>query len=466
MASPEEKRKIARQFFTRATQAEQKQNWEYAVEMWRNAVKLDPENQDFRFHLRLAQRQVHGNNGTGARMSGMTVRKWRNKVKKAASKEDWNEADHLAEEGLSINPWDAGLLAELGRACFERGFHNMAAVNYKWAVEQDNENLDYLRKMAEALEVQAKYDEAIKIWDRIHKIDPMDSDARSKVTQLHAATVMDRGGYEDADDTKSVKQEQKNAYDDFDPAASKGGAKEIGPGMSKEADLQRAVRKNPEEVEPYLKLAEYYRGQKQLEQAAETLKQAQQVSGDPKVRELLEDVQLDITRNNFEMAKSAASSNPEDEIAKENAKALQEELVKQEISVLSARVETYPRDSRLKYELAKNLCKVGQYEKAIPLLQKASADQRLTADVGVLLAKCFISVKKATLAVNSLTKALPAINTHDQPELFCEAHYLLGKLYEAKKDTAKAVEHYNEVIGVNYEYRDTLQRLENVQGEE
>jgi tetratricopeptide (TPR) repeat protein len=464
LASEEEKRKIARQFFTRATQAESKQNWDYAVEMWQNAVKLVPDNQEFRLHLRLAQRQKHGNNGKGTK--SMTVRSLRSKAKKASSKEEWAEADNIAEQGLNLNPWDVGLLTEVGRSCFERGFHNMAAINYNWAVEQDKENIDLMKKLAESFEVQAKYKEAIAIWERIHKLDPMDSNARSKVTQLHAETVMDRGGYEDAEDTKSVRQEQKSAYDDFDPGASKSGQPEVGPGMSVEADLKRAIRKSPETVEPYLKLASFYRSNKQLEQAAETLKEGMQVSGDLKVRELYEDVSLDLNRHNYELARAASAADPEDEITKDNVKALKIELMKQEISVLSSRVETYPRDSKLKFELAKRFYQVKQIEKAIPLLQKASADNRISAEVGVLLGKCFIAVKKANLAISSLTKALPAIDTHDQADIFCDTHYLLGQLFEAKKDLAKAEEHYNEVIGLNYEYRDALQRLEKIQGVE
>ena len=70
--------------------------------------------------------------------------------------------------------------------------------------------IDLLKKLAESLEIQAKYKEAITIWERIHKLDPMDSSARSKVTQLHAETVMDRGGYEDADSTENVKQPQQH----------------------------------------------------------------------------------------------------------------------------------------------------------------------------------------------------------------------------------------------------------------
>jgi tetratricopeptide (TPR) repeat protein len=467
LASPEEKRKLARQFFTRATQAEGKQNWEYAVEMWRNAVKLDPENQDFRLHLRQAQRQVYGNNGSGAKMASLRLRGFRSKAKKAASKEEWNQADNIAEEGLTVNPWDASLLAEVGRYCMERGFHNIAAINYKWAVDQEPENKEYLRNLGAALEAQAKYNEAIIIWDRIHKLDPMDSEARTKVTQLNAAQVMDRGGYEEAGDTRDVKKqgEPQSAYDAFDPGAKK--EEVIGPGMSAEEDMKRAIRKNPEEVEAYVKLGQYYRTNKRYEEASELLQQALQVSGgDPTVREQFEDAELEKMEHNFELAKQAATADPEDDVAKENALALRDELVKRKIAVLNGRIETYPRDSKLKYELAKLLYQVKQHEKAIPHLQKASADQRLTADVGVLLAKCFISVKKPSLAVSNLTKAIPAINTHERPELFCEAHYLLGQLMEAKKDYAKAEEHYNEVIGVDYEFRDALQRLENLQSRE
>lgn len=463
--SDDDKKRFAVQFYMRASQAEQKQNWEYAAEMWRNATKLDPDNEKFRGGLRFAQRKSLMDDKSKAK-SGMKLRGIKGKVKKALAKEEWKEADHLAEEGLMMNPWDAQLLADVGRACAERGFLKMACMNYKWAVMEDKENKALLKTFAIALEAMAAYDEATNVWDRIYKLDPMDSEARSKITSLGALKMMDRGGVEDAESTLDVKQ-GTSAYDDFDPGVQRAKQEVVGPGQSAEADLQRAIRKNPEKPDSYVQLGELYRKQKNYSQAIEILQQAVDVSGgDPNIREILEDVEIDSLKQNYEIAKKTASQEPDDTVHQENLKALQQELLKRQLQVLFSRVERYPKDTRLRLELGKTLYNVKQFEKAIPHLQRASGDQRLVADVNVLLGKCFYQVKKHTLAIGSLKKAATAINPIDQTDLFCETHYLLGYLFEMQKDYPAAEEHFQEVIGVNYEYRDALDRLEKIQSRE
>ncbi len=463
-ADSPDKNRMFQQLFARGNEAMNKQNWAYAVEMFMNCLKLDAENQQVRINLRISQRKMHNDNGSGARMAGMKLMGVRGRVKKLRGKEDWNAMDLAAEEGLAVNPWDGQLNADVGDACLGRGFLHVAAIAYKWAYESEQNNKEYIRKLAGTLESLADYKNAILFWEKIYKMDPLDSEARSKVTQLHAQSVMDRGGYEDADNTRDVKKQQTSEYDKF-TSSPQSKQEVVGPGMSIEADLKREIRKSPENVAHYLKLAEYYKKEKRLEDARETLTQALQVSGgEPTVRENLEDVELEMLRNNYELARQAAASNPADEIAKENTLALLQELVKREIQVLNARVERYPRDSKLKVDLARRLVRVKQWDKAIPHLQQASGDQRHAAEVGLLLGKCFIGVNKKTLAISSLAKAVPHLSPQDQRAEFCEAHYLLGQLYEQAQDLTNAEKHYTEVIGADYNYRDALQRLEGVQG--
>ena len=72
-------------------------------------------NLTYRQTLRGCEERKYGNNGSGARMAGMKLMKIRGQIKKAQMKEDWQEINKLAEEGLKINPWDSPL-NEIGRA--------------------------------------------------------------------------------------------------------------------------------------------------------------------------------------------------------------------------------------------------------------------------------------------------------------------------------------------------------------
>ena len=455
------RKKIISQCWRTGSDALNKQSWDYAIEMYSKCVELDPENLTYRQVLRGAEYKKYNNNKKGATMAGVKLAGTRQRIKRARTKEDWKTVDQEAEKGLLVNPWDGQLNADVGDACHHLGYSDVAKYAYERAVESDPTNKDYLRQLAQILEERGEYDQAIGCWDRVRKLDPLDSEARSKMTQLSADKVMDRGGYDDAKTTREVK---KTAYDLDRPTQRATPGAVDGPGMSVEADLQRAIRKDPAAVENYVKLADYYKREKKLAEAAEQYQKALEVSGgDANIRELLEDVELDMLRHNRMTAAELARANPEDATAKQNSTALAVELVKREIEVYSRRIERHPKDSRLKFDLATRYMRIQKWGQAIPLLQQASADQRLESEVLVRLGQCFINDGKKELARRQFDKAIPTINAHDRPDLFKEAHYFLGRVCEDAGQRDQAEAHYSEILAVDYNYRDVRERLEKLQ---
>jgi tetratricopeptide (TPR) repeat protein len=109
--------------------------------------------------------------------------------------------------------------------------------------------------------------------------------------------------------------------------------------------------------------------------------------------------------------------------------------------------------------------KDGKFPLATKLLQQASGDPRLEGPVSFNLGKCFLQQKQNALALRQFEKAVAKFNTTDTPKQYVECHYFLGRLYEEAKELQKAVEHYTEVIMVDYEYRDARTRLEKLQEE-
>jgi len=177
----------------------------------------------------------------------------------------------------------------------------------------------------------------------------------------------------------------------------------------------------------------------------------------------MEDVELEMVRKNHQFAREIFSKNPQDPDAKKNEFDLRTELRDQEIEVFSRRVERYPADLKLKHELAQRYMAAAKHSLAIPLLQQASKDVRLEAQVLVSLGKCFVAQKQNPLAIRQFQKAIEKLNANDHPEPFKECHYLLGRLAEAGGDLTKAEGHYSEVLAVDYSYKDTAARLEEIQ---
>lgn len=461
------KRRIAAMCWKRGTEAMNQQNWDYAIEMFGQAVTLMPENVLYRQSLRGCECRKYGDNKTGARFAGTKLMTVKGRIKKARFQEDWTEMDKAGEEGLRVNPWDPQLNGAVGEACDKRGFTECAVFAYTAALEGEPENKDFLRALGTLLEQRGEYDKAASCWEKIYKLDPTDGHARSMMTQIQASKVM-RRSWNDAESTRDAMNTGK-AYDEADGKLDKNRAPGAadGPGMSEEADLLRQIKKNPSDVAAYTKLAQLYVAEKRLEDALAKYKEALQVSGgDPNIRELMEDTELDILRQNLTRAKEAAGRAGDDETARRNVAALNGELVNREIEILSARVERYPQNLQIKFELALRFMKVKKWPLAIKLLQQASADVRMRGDVLLNLGKCFLQDNKRTLAMKNLESAAPEINIHDRPKLYCEVHYLLGYVHEDAGNHERAIHHYTEVLQVDYDFRDARQRLERLQGSE
>jgi tetratricopeptide (TPR) repeat protein len=332
---------------------------------------------------------------------------------------------------------------------------------FKWSVEMDPNNKTTLKALGSLLEQKGEFLEAIKFWERVFKLDPLDMEARSKITQLNASSVIRDGEFEDEEGKK-----KERSIEEIRKVISKqtsATAAADGPGQSEEADMQRAIRKDPDNKDGFIKLGDYYRRSGKLEESAGMFQKALELSGgDPNIREQLEDVELDLMRKSVEIAKANAAKSPEDKEADSMAKAQAVELLKREVECYRTRVERHPNDLKLKFTLAERFYKLKMFSQAIPLLQAAVQDHRMEGSALLLLAKCFINEKKGILARKQLEKAVPKLNAQEHRESFLDAHYYLGRLCEEAKDVDKAEEHYGEVLAVDYAYKDTLKRLESL----
>ncbi len=163
-------------------------------------------------------------------------------------------------------------------------------------------------------------------------------------------------------------------------------------------------------------------------------------------------------------ATDRARKNPDKERLQEKAKALKKDLVVREIEVLASRIDRNKNDMKMRFELADRYSKTKQYKLAIPLFQQASADSRLKEDALVALGECFVRTGKMDLGRRQFEKALETLSEKEKPDAFKNAHYFLGRLYEKTKKNELAEHHYTEILSVDYDFRDVLKRLEDLQG--
>jgi len=118
----------------------------------------------------------------------------------------------------------------------------------------------------------------------------------------------------------------------------------------------------------------------------------------------------------------------------------------------------------LKYELGCLYMKVQKWQLAIPLLQQARSDPRMKGDALFKLGLCFYSDNKHQLALRQFESAMLDVKFDEKPDTFKDLHYAAGKLYELLKNPQAAEESYQKILEVDYNYRNTVARLNNLQG--
>lgn len=461
-------KKIAADCWRRGNEALSKENWDYSIEMFSTAVKLEPGALLYRQTKRGAERKKYGDNQSGSKMGVLKLAGIKTKIKNSRRKKDWAAVDQLAEDGLSLNPWDPVLNAEMATACQNMGYDDAAIFGFKVAIENDKTHKAYYTELGKLLEEKGEFKQARECWEMVFKLDPMDGEARSKITSLMATETQVRGGYDGAEKSSNVKRQ--SAYDEGRATreqrhqAQKGGAPD-GPGQSVEADLQRAIRKEPENKDNYLKLADYYRRDGKHLEARENYEKAYEYSGkDANIGEQIEDIDIELLKEKLTAAKDQFNQDRENADAKKEVTLLSKALIKKEIEVLTRRVERYPADMRYKFDLAQRFIRLKKWASAIPLLQQSVKDTRISSDALVALGKCFFADGKKELAKRQFEKALPKLSADDKEDIFKEAHYMLGRLYQDAKQKTQAADHYSEILAVDYDYRDTRQRLEDMEG--
>jgi Flp pilus assembly protein TadD len=295
---------------------------------------------------------------------------------------------------------------------------------------------------------------------RVTKLDPEDADAKRKQVALSSTELIEKS-FTDKGSTREV--QQQSAYD-ADRSRGEEPRETVAPGESYEEDLKRAIRKEPKHRDHYTKLGDFYRREDRLDDAATLYRQALKISDDQNIREIFEDIQLDRMRKQIDEANEELRTKPDDEEARKSVASRRADLTKKEIQVLAQRVERYPANSRLKLELGRKYMMFRKWDLAIPLLQRASADNRLEAEARSLLGECFLQDGKKKLARTQFAKVVDLVNEHDEQELFLKAHYVLGRLAEDEGDTNTADSHYSEVLAIDYDFRDTRHRLEKLHG--
>jgi hypothetical protein len=325
---------------------------------------------------------------------------------------------------------------------------------------------DQAVKLMEAMNRIGAFDLATRAGEAAIRLDPADGKLAADVRNMSAQATMSRGGFEEKGEggfRKNIRDAEKQKLLDAADKITK--TEETIEALLEAAKADYESR--PSDVpatKTYIKrLLE--RGRNEDEKLAFDLARgAYKATGQFSFRQQAGEIKLRVERRRLVAVRDAAEAG--DEKARAGLGAAEQKFREYEIQEFLARVEAFPTDNAPKFELARRYFDSGDYQKAIPLLQKCQGEIRFRARALAMLGESFGQIGMTDPAIATIREAIAA-HPEDRDDLGLQLRYALldalTKKAQAEGDAESAAEAEKLAGGIamqRFDYRDIQARYE------
>ena len=441
----------AQNFTNRGRQALETGRYELAVDMLMEAVSAAPDVLETRRLLRAAQIanfRKNGKAGFGAKLGYMMARQ---KVLALVKKGDGVAAMAEAEKLLAQNPLDADNIEVAVKAAEAAGKTDHAAITIEAAYECSNRDPALLERVATYYTMAKRYDKARDAYQKLSAMKPGDQRVLQLLKNSEAQATMNSGweqvkGKKGGFQTLIANKEQAKKLDQANKAVITGDDAEA---LIQEKLAQ--IEKEPKNMNFRRALARLYVQNKRFAEAIECLQSAIEASGsmDPELDRMLSQTYV----NYYDQQIEELRANGQNEDA-DNMEADKNQFV---FDDLFSRVERYPNDLHLRYELGVKCFEYEYFDDALTHLQLAQKSPKDRLWALYYLALCFLNKGQTDMGVMQLETARDAIPTMD--DLKKKVVYQLGLCAESSGDLEKAYQYYKDVYSTDVGFEDLSDRM-------
>jgi tetratricopeptide (TPR) repeat protein len=441
----------AQNFTNRGRQALETGRYELAVDMLMEAVSAAPDVLETRKLLRAAQIanfRKNGKAGFGAKLGYMMARQ---KIMGLVKKGQGVEAMAEAEKLLSQNPLDADNIEAAVKAAEAAGKADHAAVSIEAAYECSNRDPSLLERVATYYTMAKRWDKARDAYQKLSEMKPGDQDVLQKLKNCEAQATMNAGW----EQTAGKKGGFQNLIANKEQAAKLDAAnKAVVTGDDAElliAEKIKQIEAEPKNMNARRALARLYVQGKRYYEAIEALQNAIEFAGtmDPELDRMLSQTKVLYFDQQIDALKA--------EGREEEALQMEGEKNQFVFDDLAQRVERYPNDLHLRFELGKQYFTYGYYDDALTHLQLAQKSPKDRLWSLYYLAMCFLNQGQTDMAVMQLETARDALPMMD--DLKKNVVYQLGLCAEASGDLEKAYQYYKDVYSSDVGFEDLSERM-------
>ena len=451
--------KKAQNLFNSGFAAFERHNYEMAIELLYQSLEIDPSSFRVRKFLRAAalQRYVKSKpNSLGAMFAELRATGATMKAERALKAGKTDEALLASEKALETAPLSLKCMTLAAKCAMAAGQPETATMILDTGRQAAPDNEPLLYTLAETYGEAKDYAKAREIYAELLGRHPQDGKLVTLLKNTEARMTM-AGGWEEV--VNSNKQEgfrelikNKDEANKLD-MKNKANVAEGSDAEAMIAEQKAKIEKEPRNLNYYRGLARIYQQLKRYDEAVQTLEAARKInSADPELDRMLTNVSI--------LAYDARIDALIQEGRAEEAEQLRNERNQFVFDDLVQRVERYPNDLRLRFELGQQYLMYEAHDDAIQQFQMSqrSPKERTLSLYG--LSKCFRAKGQRDMAVMQLETALDQLQVMDDTKK--AVLFDLGELAEEAGDYEKAFKLYKEVYGADIAYKDIADKMERI----
>jgi tetratricopeptide (TPR) repeat protein len=440
----------------KAEEALRRRNYDFAIELYRQLIELDPDLGDARGGLRraLLEKQTASKKKPGmfGKLKGAGPLAAAKGFFKAGK---YDTAAKALETYLGSNPDNEDGTLLLGQSLEAAGRNDAALAVYEFLAELAPARGDGWRQAGILRLRNGDTAEAMRCLEKALEADPRDREAQKARKDLAAEVALEGGGLD------AVGHSREKMVDAGVYQAQERRRRMHRSESELKSDLERletAYADAPKDPDLMVEMAGTLEDLKDLDGALSMFRRAQSYRKDSvEISNRVETLAIKCKKKALAKAGKAGDQALSDR--------LEGELGALERKRLEAELERNPGAQATRLELGRLLFAQEDLDGALTHLQKVVPDPRLGSQARFYLARCFHGKGLMDLAQQAFQAALPKSLGTDGQEMdgrSCEILYHLGLIAEESGDSAQAKSHYARIYAVDIAYRDVAQKIENL----
>ncbi len=442
-----------------AVSAYEKNNVEYSLMLLKGIIQKEPGFIEARQQLRKIEREATAKLSMIGKMMG--------KLKTSPSLAAGSallaakkplEAMRKAEDALSIDLSTLQALLICAQAADQLDADFIVIESLEIAREYHSKNIQVLDRLACAYANMKKGMEALRIRQEIANLMPDSLEAQQRVREAAALATMEQGKWEDGSDdyrTKLKNEKQAVTIEQADKIVRN--IDDIGD-LIQEYEKQRKEGKDT--IEMRRKLADLYQKSDQHDKAIEYFNMVTEMLGtnDPLIDRGIEKSEVAKMNVLVKQWEEYLAANPDKkEEAETNIATICSQRDAYILQKAVERVNSYPNDLQLRYELALAYWEARDINNALQQFQLAQKNPQRRLPSLVYLGRCFSENGQLDMAVEQLNKAIGEMIPMDAQKM--EALYHLGLTYEKLGKNDTAMDAFKKIYQANVKFRDVAERI-------